>query len=287
MQIQSKFILFWVLAGLIIVSFFGAIISSKATKPNKIWGAYLSDQSISSFESQAGKPMDIVAVFSGWGDSFPASDKSKTLLIFWEQTGITLDNIISGRSDSYIKQYADSIKSYSGPVMLAPLHEMNGNWNSWDGSVGNNTPQKVILAFQRIHDLFADVPNAEFVWAVNNESVPNTQANAIANYYPGDDYVNYVAVDGFNFGNPWQTYDQIFSSALSQLRAYKKPILITSMASAPGTNKAQWIINALDEIYEDNDVMGFVWFNENKEKNWLISSDPNSLQAFRDGIQKY
>ncbi len=253
----------------------------------KLWGAYLSDGNVSSFESSVGKKMDMQAIFTGWGDSFPASsDKTKTLVIFWEPN-VSLDSITSGSSDSYIKQFAAGAQSYGGPVVLIPFEEMNGNWDIWDGAYGSNTPAKVIAAWKHIHDLFSGVSNVKFGWDVNNDSVPDTSANAISNYYPGSAYVDYVCVDGFNFGSPWQSYSDMFSSALSQVKGYGKPILIASMASAESSQKAAWVTDALNQIAKDSSITGFIWFNENKEQNWLVNSDSAALQAFKTAIQQY
>ena len=258
----------------------------------KVWGAYTGNtiNSFNEFQELAGKRADFAAVFVGWREQFPAGfeslkSNSQTLIVFWEPYEISLDGILSGDSDLYIKQFSEASKKYGEPIILVPFHEMNGEWNPWSGVAGDNTPTKVILAWRRAHKFFEDAGNVKWGWAVNHESVPDTKGNAIENYYPGDEYVDYVGVDGFNFGEPWQTYSEIFSSALDKLRAYKKPIYIFSMASAEGPKKPDWIKDALLEINSDKDIEGWLWFNENKEKNWLINSDSASLQAFKDGIR--
>ena len=235
--------------------------------------------------------MNMQSIFVGWGSSdgpFPSEygstvrDKGKTLVIFWEQYGTTLDAINAGQFDTYMQQFATAAKTYGGPVILAPLHEMNGNWDPWDGTVGSNTPAKVIAAWKRIHDAFVNVPNVKFAWDVNNESVPDTAANAIGAYYPGDAYVDYVGVDGFNFSNPWQTFGQVFDSAMNQLKTYNKPIFIFSMACAPGSQKAAWITEGLGtHVKNYPNIAGWVWFNQNKEKDWRVNSDSASLEAFK------
>ena len=137
-----------------------------------------------------------------------------------------------------------------------------------------------------MHNLFSGVSNVKWGWAVNNDSVPNTSANAIANYYPGDAYVDYVGVDGFNFGDPWQSFSSVFASSLSQLKTYNKPIYIFSMASADSSQKPAWITDALSQIYATNSgISGWIWFNENKEQNWLVDSSAAALAAFKGGIK--
>lgn len=254
------------------------------------WGAYsgYSAADLSAFEKLLGKQVKLKAVFTNWDDEFPTyavsglKDTNKTLVIYWEQYGITLDSIIAGDSDAYIREFAADAKSYGGQVILSPFHEMNGNWDPWGGTVGNNTPEKVVQAWKHIHDVFGDVSNVKFAWAVNNISVPDTAANAIEKYYPGDAYVDYVAVDGFNFGNPWQSFDAVFGKALTKLSTYKKPIYILSMASAEGTQKAAWVTDAFTvQVKKYPLLKGWIWFNEDKERDWRINSDASTLTAFK------
>ncbi len=254
------------------------------------WGVFsgYSSADLSALESLVGKQVKLRSIFTNWGEAFPASvgaelkPSNKTLVIFWEQYGVTLDSIIAGESDTYIRKFALDAKNYGGQVILSPFHEMNGNWDPWGGTVGQNTPQKVVQAWQHIHDVFGTVSNVKFAWAVNNISVPDTTANAIAAYYPGDAYVDYVAVDGFNFGNPWQSFDAVFGKALNTVAAYKKPIYILSMASAAGAQKPAWITDAVTVQMKKYPLLkGWLWFNENKEQDWRINSDAATLAAFK------
>jgi hypothetical protein len=255
------------------------------------WGAYVGESvsDLAYFEGKIGKPVNIQAVFVGWGQYgvFPSQykatvgDKGKILLVFWEPS-VDCSSIVSGAYDSYMAKFASDASSYSGKVILAPLHEMNGDWSIWDGQ--HNTAVQVVNAWKYMRRFFTS-DNVKFGWDVNNVSVPNVASNQIGNYYPGGDYVDYVGVDGFNFGYPWQTWDQVFPSALmSQLRSYGKPVYIFSTASMQGTQKAQWIYD-LGAGAQKYGLSGWVWFNINKERNWLVWSDSNSLAAFRSIVE--
>lgn len=274
------------------------------------WGAYVGwqDGALDSFEKLVGNKVDILADFVSWGNEkdFPSQygatvrDKGKTLLIYWEAEDYNnevpndarfgYDSILAGKWDSYFKQFAAAAKTYGGPVILVPFDEMNDNVSPWDGTVNNNTPAKHIAAFRRIRDIFRTAaPNVKFGWAVNSLSVPDVAGNQIENYYPGDSYVDYVGVDGFNFGDPWQSFDQVFDPAMKKLVAYNKPIYIFSMASREGDQKADWIKEGLGtHISTYSNVVGWIWFNENKSDNgeydWLVNSDAKSLAAFKSII---
>lgn len=256
------------------------------------WGAFPGGTTtdIGSLESLTGKPMNLVSVFTGWGSAgaFPSEykpyvgDKGKTLVIFWEQYGTTLDTIISGKDDTYIKQFAASAKNYGSQIILVPFHEMNGNWDPWDGTINGNTPAKVISAWRHVHDIFGTANNVKWGWSPNVDYDASIANSALELYYPGDTYTDYVGLDGFNFGTPWQTFTEVFGSSLQKVSKYNKPIFIFSFASAAGSQKATWITDAIGiQLPKYPAIAGWLWFNQNKEQDWRINSDTNSLNAFK------
>ena len=265
------------------------------------WGAYTGNNttSLADFESLIGTKVDLFADFEDWSpENFPSDYASsvgsngKTLVIFWEPQ-YDYDVINSGSEDGYITQFAAAAKSYGYPIILIPFDEMNLNENAWGDPFLNsttaaksNTPAKFIRAWQRVHDFFTSDTNVKFGWDVNNVSVPDIATNTISVYYPGDAYVDYVGVDGFNFGNPNQSFSAIFDSAVKQLETYNKPIYIFSTASYEYPEKADWIANGLGtSIKEYPNIAGWIWFNQSDDKNdFLIDSDSSSLAVFKTVI---
>lgn len=276
--------------------------------PRLLWGAYAGDESAdaASFESLVGEEMDLRAIFISWKDEgeFPAHlaetvrDRGQTLVIFWEsddyamhtpeQPAYGYDAILRGDFDEYIRRFSAAAKVHSGPVILIPFHEMNGNWSAWSGTRNDNSPEKHKQAFRHLKNLFRESSNVRFGWAVNNDSVPDTAENQFENYYPGDEHVDYVGIDGFNFGSPWQAWSEVFASGLRRLAVFGKPIYIFSMSSAEGSAKAEWIrIGLGTELRNYPNVAGWIWFNENKERDWRVNSDEASLKAFQEAVAQY
>ena len=298
---QNKWIII-VVAVVLVLSFFHIIPISDPPKTSTAtalhWGAYAGDNDgdLENFEQLVGHRVDIQAVFIGWNDPFPEkianslNQQGKTLLIFWEPYDISLDEIQSGKSDEYMNSFAVAARASGAEIILAPLHEMNGNWDPWDGYDENNhlqnKPELIISVWKKIHAIFADAANVKLAWVINNDSVPTIAANQADAYYPGSAFVDYVGVDGFNFGNPWQTFKEVFDRSLVELASYNKPIYIFSTASAPGADKDEWIRNGLGEqIQQYPNIAGWVWFNQNgPERNWTVNSDSNSLAAFKSVI---
>ncbi|MBI2120292.1 MAG: hypothetical protein HYT94_01555 [Parcubacteria group bacterium] len=271
-------------------------------RPQK-WGFYENrsePEKILALEQTLGKSPDMIAVFIHWGNEngFPfylvhtIKDRGKTLVIFWEATDyaaggaeqprFSYDAILRGDWDEYMRSFAADAKAYGAPVILIPFSEANGDWFPWSGTRNGNTPEKAILAYRHVHDMFTNAENVKFGWAPNNDSFPERPENSIEKYYPGDTYVDYVGVNGFNFGDPWQTFDEMFRAPLALLATYNKPIYIFSFASAAGVNKPVWVTETFTkDIFKYPKVEGWIWFNENKERDWRIDSEQETLTAFK------
>jgi hypothetical protein len=264
------------------------------------WGAFVGwqDTAMSNFEALIGKQPQMEAVFTHWGnDQFPSyvaprvRDKGRTLVIFWEavdynrdyfnQPEYSFDSVISGGMDAYFTKFAADAKAYGGEIILAPYSEFNSDWFPWGITIGNNSPAKFIAAWKHIHDIFANVPNVKFAWVPNNDSIPDTQANNFDLAYPGSAYVDVVGLDGFN-DTPWETFDTMMGAELTRLKKYNKPIYIMSMGVKEDARKPAWITDAFTvQLYKYPEVKGWVWFNENKEKDWRVNSSAASLSAFK------
>src|SRR5205085_4414037 len=91
--------------------------------------------------------------------------------------------------------------------------------------------------------------NVKTVWCPNTRYAGD--AGAYANYYPGDAYVDYVCLDGYNWasanGSPWQSFDQIYAPSYAEITALSsKPLMVGEYASTEGAagQKVQWIADA-------------------------------------------
>ena len=278
------------------------------TKKPLSWGVYTGADptSIENFEKKITANPDYLAYFIHWGNSngkLPtwlydyAAAKDRTLVIFWEasdywvggtvQPKFSFKSILNGNHDDYINSFAKQIKAYKGPVILIPFSELNGNWNPWSGTTNGNSPEEAVLAFRYVHKFFDNVPNVKFGLALNANSVPDTYENRIEAYYPGPEYVDYIGLDGFNMGQPWDSFSDLFNKPLNTLSKYNKPMFIFSFASAQGKNKSAWLNDALNVQMPKYPLLkGFVYFNQDKERNWLLWSDQETLSVFKDYVSR-
>jgi endoglucanase len=284
------------------------IIETPDQQETLTWGVFTGSNptAIEKFDTYVTTNPDYLAFFVHWGNGggeLPkflktyAYNKNRTLVIFWEpsdymrnpviQPEFTLSAILRGEWDEYITDFAAQIERYKGEVILVPFSEMNGNWNSWSGTTNGNSPEEAVRAYQYVHGFFTNVENVKFGWAPNSVSVPNTYENRIEAYYPGDTFVDYVGVDGFNKGTPWYSFNEIFGSALTTISQYGKPIIIFSFASAEGPQKASWMKDAFFTQMPKYPLLhGWIWFNQDKERNWLVWSDEDALGVFLKAAER-
>ena len=193
-------------------------------------------------------------------------------------TAVPLNDIIRGDCDTYIRGFARDLKARPERYLLRFAPEMNIYSSPWWPGNFNQDASAFVQMWRHVHDVFAseNVPNVEWVWAPNVESAPREAWNNRNNYYPGDQYVDWVGVDGYNWyttlSQPWMTFSDIFDSAgfnyaLKDFTCrYPKPQIIAEFASVEGpggaSTKASWITDAFQKIPEFPFVRATVWFND-------------------------
>src|SRR5207247_7587356 len=97
--------------------------------------------------------------------------------------------------------------------------EMNGDWEPWSGAQNGGSSGGAAsfrAAWHHIHDIFSEVGawNVVWVWSPNSGDLPHARWNHFSNYYPGDRYVDWVGIDGFNWGasHSWPSWTTIPST---------------------------------------------------------------------------
>ncbi|GAA2871782.1 hypothetical protein GCM10010472_31350 [Pseudonocardia halophobica] len=202
------------------------------------------------------------------------------------QPDYTPGRIAAGAHDAYIASFARQVRDWGGTLALRLMHEADAPHYPWSVGVGGTTAADLVAAWRHVHDVFRDQgADVVWVWCVNVHSVGTA---AYGPLYPGDDVVDWLAVDGYNGGDAlpwggWRSPAEVFADSLADLRALSgHPIVITETASAEeGGDKADWI-RRLFALAEQERVRGLIWFEADKEADWRISSSPESAAAFRE-----
>jgi beta-mannanase len=224
-----------------------------------------------------------------WPQELPAGGRPE------DQPDFSLSAILAGKYDDYLWHWAVDLKEISGPVFFRPMHEMNGNWYPWCGRANGNQPGEYVETWCYIRSIFREAQNNNllWVWSPYVRSVPDEGGNEIRRYYPGSKEVDWVALDGYNWGSSqpwsrWQGFKEIFEETYEELAslAPEKPMMIAEAGCAEkGGDKRDWIEEAFQVLNERFPrVRIFVWFNMKKECDWRMESSLQSFQAFRRGV---
>jgi beta-mannanase len=309
----------------------GAPPSPGASAPPQLyWGAYVDGdrwgfgdppwdmRALDAFEAQAGKRVSILHwgqpwYWNGAAQPFSPAIYEATLqrgaipLVDWnpwdlaaggdpDQPDVALRTILSGRHDGYIRAWAAGARAWGRPFFLRFGHEMNGSWYPWSEGRNGNSAGEFARAWQHVHDIFEAVgaTNVTWVWSPNAIYPGSTP---LAGLYPGDADVDWVAMDGYNWGvgpvrrDGWRSFADLFGPtyrALGSL-APSKPVMVAEVASSEhGGSKASWIRDALGERLSADfpRIRALVWFDWDADgMDWVIESSPASRTAFADAVR--
>jgi len=294
-----------------------------------LWGAYIDGtrwgfgdapwdvRTIERFEAQAGKRVSIIHWGQPWyrngvpqpfypNDYTGVRNRGAIPMVNWnsweataggaaEQPAFRLREIINGRYDSYIRSWATGARDWGKPLFLRFNHEMNGTWYPWSEVRNGNAAGEYVQAWRHVHGIFRSVgaTNVTWVWSPNTiypGSIP------LASLYPGDAYVDWVAMDGYNWGtNPakpasWRTFSEVFRPTYDALGtlAPGKPVMIAETGSSEwGGSKASWIADGIGTrlLNDFPNVRALVWFDWNADgMDWVIESSASSQAAFASAI---
>lgn len=288
---------------------------SDLTANGKIYfGAYAVN--ISKFENDARKKVSIIHWFQRWegvNSSFDTAMMNQVRnhgaipLLSWEpwkglqygknQPKYSLENIINGKFDTYITSFARAAKAWQHPFFLRFAHEMNGDWYPWSEVANGNSRGQYVQAWQHVHDIFTDVgaSNVTWVWCPGRVFGRGLSLADLQEMYPGDSYVDWVGMDGYNAGNDglgWQTFSKVFTALYNEILSITSlPMMIaeTSCGEYGGGHKSYWISDALSTqlpLYFTH-VKALVWFNDNNDimAPWEIESSPSAQKAFATAVQ--
>jgi len=190
-------------------------------------------------------------------------------VIGWENTAWAYADIVAGKYDDYFAATAGSIRDSGGAPGGVPLPRVlisiDAEMNVLPGEA--NGPEQFKKMWRHIHDIFTrqGADNVEWVWAPSYSSFPPSPDNHHTRFYPGDDFVDWVATTGFNWNDgsqPVGLFDELLNDFLYLYP--RKPALIFYMGAAkedPGA-KAAWIREAYGCLGYYPHLKAVIWWND-------------------------
>lgn len=207
---------------------------------------------------------------------------------------IPFKQILQGKYDTYLINMANELQARKRIIIIRFAQEMNLQRYHWgseeEKEFGPQSTQLYKDTFKYIVNLFRKQQAHNVLWAFcpNHASVPDDAWNQPINYYPGNEYIDILGMDGYNWDihanntrkswtQPWQSFEDLFKPIYEKLKKISndKPILVFETASVSregGKRKPDWILGAI-ETAKKWDLLGIVWFQIEKEEDWRINQN--------------
>ncbi|MDN5845022.1 MAG: glycoside hydrolase family 26 protein [Candidatus Nitrosocosmicus sp.] len=189
----------------------------------------------------------------------------------------TLQGIIDGDFDDSLIEWAQDAKNTNIPLMVEFGTEVNGDWFPWSGILNGggeteeygdpNTadgPERFRDAYRHIIDLFRSEGVNNITWVfhvfpyheVGDETPTDEPWNSIENYYPGDEYIDWIGTSVYGSterGKEWTSFTEIMDTAYTELESVSatKPFAILELGIIEDPemgNKSEWMREALQLI---------------------------------------
>ena len=205
-----------------------------------------------------------------------------------QETAILADDILNGSYDDYLLAFARQAVRWPHPFIIRFAHEMNldrYHWGMLKKDYGPESPAIYRKMFAYIVRFFriCGADNAIWCFCPNVDSVPNTGKdsqnnwNTIEKYYPGDNIIDVVGLDGYNWFvngvvDSGRSFKSIFERPVQCLQAIAphKPLIVFETASPRSCgDRKPWLDDMLASARLWN-LQGVVWFQVKKEKDWRL-----------------
>lgn len=287
---------------LMLLGLLGTPPAAPASDPSRVLGSYIphADENpglIDSFAQQVGWSPVIVDSFKTFGQApiyFPQlngiRDHGAVPMITWEpQTSseekIDLRKVARGRFDGYVGGAARAAAAWGRPLMIRFAQEMNGDWYPWSPAHGNSA-RAYVAAWRHIVTVFRreGADNVKWVWTPYVKTDYNLP---FRRFYPGDRYVDWAGVDGYNWGGrfAWKSFRALFDDSYRRLlRLTSRPLIIGEVGCGEvGGNKARWLRLMLRrDLPRMTHFRAVVWFDQADEKGDLrVDTSSSALASFR------
>jgi hypothetical protein len=224
----------------------------------------------------------------------------------------SLTNIIAGKFDGDLRAWARDAKRFSTPILIEWGTEPNGDWFSWNGKWNGGAregPARYITAYRHIVDLMRaeGANNLQWVWHVNWYDEPEASWNAFENYFPGENYCDWIALSAYGPITPrtnegLESFREKIDEAYPRLTsiAPRKPVIVAEFGCDlhnRHVDVVQWAKAALDDLLSNRwpAIVGFCWWNEGwqnddhkkHDTDMIVLHDVDLTRLFRDEFAQH
>jgi len=255
---------------------------------------------IEALERRIGRPFAIDHVYHRWDSAFPSDYDRWTVaqgrILFLNWTSRRADDsatswaaIAMGEEDDLIADRAADIARLGSPVLLGFSHEPGAL--EGDGEARSGARADYIAAWRHIVERFAEaqVENVSWVWTLTAYEFRTGDPES---WYPGDEVVDWVGVDGYAnvrcpwLDVPWLSWEEIFGAATDFADRHGKAVVIAEFMAGEDPidpqAKANWFRAGVDALVAMPSIKAVVSFNSVHTCSSIVASSDEAATAYRD-----
>jgi hypothetical protein len=233
---------------------------------------------LAAFNASVGRPVAILHAFSGFLDPLPtrtlaAIERNGSIPLLDWHCGDVAD-INAGKDDKVIDTYAKGVRAFGKPMFIRWYWEMNLDKHKPNSCDAFGKGPAFVAAWRRIRTIFtADgATNAAFVWC------PSAHGD-VTPYYPGDNYVDWVAGDKFDrTGRGQDAFGEMFGSYLATLPTHNKPFMVGA-TGASATDQAAFLRGIGRDAPKYPQIKAIMYFDSPGKHGFVLQGD--GLAAFK------
>jgi hypothetical protein len=257
-------------------------------------------------EQQLGRKYKIVHRYHDWTEQFPDAQEitwardGRILYLAWETRVyggpvIQWADIAGGKQDAQIDATASRIKNLGYAVLMDIQHEPE-DWVSGVGSLGSaGSAADYAAAYRHIVQRFrADgAMNVSWVWDTMGYS--GYYSLYTGGLYPGDDVVDWIAWDPYNWylchSSSWKSFSEKvgpFYTWLLQNGHGNKPLMLAEWGSRENDSdpaaKQKWFTDARDAMKAGTfpNLKALVYFDSRpSECDWRVDTSSSGFDGFK------
>ena len=222
---------------------------------------------------------------------------------------ITPAGLAHGKGDRVLIDLAQALDRFGSFAYIRPYAEMNGYWNPYSAYNSNGTyrgrahsTKNFRRAFRRTYlivhggsvadinaklvgagmpklDRTSDLPvnDVKVIWNPQGFGSPDLKANSADAYYPGDNYVDVVANDLYDYGRGVE-----WEANLDLYRAHPdKPYAIGEWGLGPGIDHPDFVQKMASFVSSHSRVETIVYYRSQTGSTFDLSSKPESRAAYK------
>ena len=302
----------------------------------------ITPRDVQTYEDVVGQKAEWVYFSNNWyaGRKFPAKTaewirahgavpyirlmlRSRNHAIGKPEKTYTLQSIIDGKFDPDLKAWGRAAAAFGSPLIAEYGTEVNADWFGWNGKFHGggrkdgfgdpakaDGPERFVAAYRHIVDTIrsAGANNITWVFHLDVSDSPEADWNRFENYYPGSDYVQWIAVSCYGAQKPTddedegasfrEKFDPVYPRIVKL--APDKPVMVAEFGSTTGNPHVRaedWAGAALKDILSGRwpNVRGFSWWNERWDNDGTpahsttmrVQDNPALGHVFRDILKQH